>query len=165
MLAEEESAIGVVFEEHYPRLERHLTRILRDPDEARDLASEAFVRLSREVAMGRPPGNPPAWLHRVGANLARSRGRHLTVVGRRQGDVPRTTDPVSPESVAMLSETCRDVARLLSELSTCERAAVSLAASGYSPRDIAVTLGRTPGATRALLCRARAKLRHRMGVV
>ena len=45
-----------------------------------------------------------------------------------------------------------------------DRVAITMAASGFGTRDIADRLGRTELATRALLCRARGRMRHTLGV-
>ena len=67
------------------RLDRPPRRDLRvpgpnhaGPGVAEDLLQEAFLRLTREVRADRTPDNVRAWLYRVGANLAVSRGRRIT---------------------------------------------------------------------------------------
>src|SRR6266516_6126858 len=66
-----------------------LTQRTRDAEVAQDLAQEAFLRLAREIEAGRQPRDTGAWLRRVGANLAASRGRHLQVVDRHAASLPR----------------------------------------------------------------------------
>jgi len=74
--------------------------------------------------------------------------------------VPRPLEPRSPESIVVGGELAAQVEALVGELSTTERRAVLLAADGARGREIAAAVGRTPAATRTLLCRARAKLRE-----
>ena len=162
MLAEEGAAIEVVFAHHYARLERHLTAITRDADDGQELAAEAFERLSKEIAAGRVPRNPGAWLQRVGTNLAWSRGRHLGVVCRRLGEVAIPPDAAAPETLAIMAETWRELARIIEDLRPCERQALALAALGYGSGEIAAALGRTPAAARTMLCRTRTKLRQQL---
>ena len=52
--------------------------LTKDRDVSEDLVQESFLRLVKELN-GRSPENVSAWLFRVCANLAVSRGRHLTV--------------------------------------------------------------------------------------
>ena len=152
--------IEAVFLEHRAALVRHLRLITRDAEVAQDLAQEAFLRLAREIEAGRTPDDAGAWLHRVGMNLATSRGRHLQVVDRRAGDLARPAEPPSPEDAAAGGELTRAVAQALAQLSGAERHALVLAAYGFDGGEIAVSIARTPGATRTLLCRARAKIRE-----
>lgn len=165
MLEAVERVIEAAYTEHRAALERHLTVVCRDPEAARDLAQEAYIRLVREVEAGRSPRNIGAWLHRVGANLAASRGRHLAVVDRHDFLVARPAEEANPEHVVVEAELAADVARVLGELSRRERHALVLAAYGYGNAEIATSIGKTPGATRTMLCRARSKIRDRMQVM
>lgn len=149
---------------HHAALVRRLALLTRHQDVAEDLAQEAFYRLAREVDAGRVPDDPGAWLHRVGVNLVASRGRHLTVVDRRAGDLPMPDAPPSPEAVVVATERSGAVRAALAELSPADRDALLLAAHGYRGHEIADSIGRTEGATRTLLCRARNKLRLRLEV-
>jgi RNA polymerase sigma-70 factor (ECF subfamily) len=144
---------------HRDGLVRHLTQVSRDPGVAEELAQEAFLRLAHEVEAGRAPDDTAAWLHRVGKNLATSRGRHLQVADRRAGELPRPADPPSPDEVVAGGELTVAVAAAIERLSGTERHALLLAAHGFGGPEIASSIQRTPGATRTLLCRARAKIR------
>lgn len=147
---------------HLAPLQRRLTASTRDPHVAEDLAQEAFLRLFVEVLAGRIPDEPGAWLHRVGQNLAASRGRHLSVVARRDSELARPSEPPTPETIVIEAEDGRMLHEALDELSFTDRRALVLAAHGYRGQEIARALGRTDAATRTLLCRARSKVRDRM---
>jgi RNA polymerase sigma factor (sigma-70 family) len=155
-------SVEAAYLEHHAALARHLTVITRDPDVAQDLAHEAFLRLSRVLEAGVRVEDAGAWLHRVAINLATSRGRHLQVVDRRSAELPRPVDTADPGEIVIHEELARAVGAVLGELSRSEQAALLLAAQGYRGPEIAESIGRTPGATRTLLCRARVKIRHRM---
>jgi DNA-directed RNA polymerase specialized sigma24 family protein len=53
-----------------------------------------------------------------------------------------------------------DLERLLVHLAPDARVGLLLAAHGFSGAEVAATIGRTDGATRTLLCRARLQLRQ-----
>jgi RNA polymerase sigma-70 factor (ECF subfamily) len=163
-MRESHAIIEAAWAAHRAPLVRRLTALTRDADVAEDLAQEAFLRLTREVEAGRIPDDAAAWLHRVAANLAASRGRHLTVVDRRAGELVRPDAPPTPESMALQGETAAALRDALAGLSPTDRDALLLAAHGYRGHEIATSLGRTPGATRTLLCRARGKIRGRLQV-
>lgn len=152
--------VEAAYTEHRGALVRHLTQVTRDTEVAQDLAQDAFLRLAREIEAGRTPDDTAAWLHRVGMNLATSRGRHLQVVDRRSGSLPRPAEAPNPEDVAANGELTLAVTQALADLSGTERHALILAAYGFDGAEIATSIDRTPGATRTLLCRARAKIRE-----
>ena len=147
---------------HLGALQRRLTVTTRDPSVAEDLAQEAFLRMVTEVRAGRIPDEPGAWLQRVGHNLAMSRGRHLSVVARRESELARPDEPKSPERQVVDAEDGRQLHRALETLNATDRQALVLAAHGVRGPEIARSIGRTEGATRTLICRARSKLRVSM---
>ena len=162
MRATTNGVLEQVYLTHGQHLVHHLAFVTRDRELAEDLAHDAFVRLAREIEAGRSPDNPRAWLHRVGRNLATSRARHTQVELRRDAELRPSAQPPDPEAIAVEHELTDAVRTAMTDLSLVERRAVLLAAHGVSGSEIAATLERTPGATRTLLCRARAKIRERM---
>ena len=157
-----QACVEAAFIEHRAGLVRYLTWLTRDAEQAEDLAQEAFLRLAREIEAGRTPLRIDAWLRRVAKNLATSQARRAQVAIRHEAALPRPIDVRTPESIVVAGELADDVGALVGELSASERHAVLLAAWGAHGIDIALAVGRTPAATRTLLCRARAKLRDGM---
>ncbi len=154
-----EAIVGSAYAAHRAPLQRYLGALTRDPAVAEDLTQDAFERLTREVRAGRAPADIGGWLHRVGHNLAMSRGRRLSVADRHRSDlVARGTIP-APESLTEAEEDRRAVYAALENLAIVDRRALILASQGYRGDEIARSIGRSDGATRTLLCRARAKAR------
>lgn len=155
--------VTAAFDAHRDELFTFLVRSVRDGAEAEDLLQETFLRLSREVRAGRPPDQLRAWLYRVAGNLATSGFRRRAVVRRwldRFGSADREPEHVeSPEARIMNRERSDEIERALALIGTDARAALLLASQGFSGREIARALGRSETATRALMCRARVKLR------
>ncbi len=147
---------------HGPALVRFLRSLTRNETVAEDLAQEAFLRLAREVAAGRTPDCPAAWLFRVGRNLATSRGRRVTVAARHAGTLPLPAGVEAPDTIAIREEQARAVRAAMAGLPDDHREALLLAAEGYRGPEIAARLHRTPLATRALLCRVRGRLRGQL---
>jgi len=164
MHADPESCVEAAFREHRQGLIRYLTWLTHDAEAAQDLAQEAFLRLARELEAGRSPDRVDAWLRRVSSNLATSQARRTQVARRHEAALAPRVDPRSPESIVVGGELAAQVDVLVGALSAPERHAVLLAAHGASGTDIASAVGRTPAATRTLLCRARAKLRQGMNL-
>lgn len=137
---------------HYPGLVRRLTVVVADPDAARDLAQEAYLRAYR--AWDRfDGGDARAWLHTIGLRLAfneRDRRRRFgALFGRRTESEPW----VSPHD-PVLGEALRGLRR--------EHRAVLLlnAVDGYTQDEIARQLGIAPGTVASWLARAKAHMRE-----
>ncbi len=154
-----ESLIVDAFERHQGELNGFALQLTRNPDVAADLVQEAFLRLVREVKAGRSPDNVRPWLYRVVANLAASRGRRATVAARWQARQTRPDTAEAPERGFLEKEFSIEVKSLLQHVSNDERTALVLSAHGFAGTEIAAVLGRSHLGTRALLCRARARLR------
>lgn len=147
---------------HAGALLRRLTATTRDPSAAEDLTQEAFMRLVIEVRARRIPDNIGAWLHRVGQNLAMSRGRRIAVADRRNGEIALPGSAPSPETLIVEAERDSRLHDALAVLGATDQRALILAANGYRGPEIARSIGRTDAATRTLLCRARTKIRGLM---
>ncbi len=137
-----------------------LVPMTRDHEVAEDVLQDAFIRLIREARAGRMPDNVRAWLYRVAANLAISRGRRVATWLR---IVPRLLDrdePPRPEAEFLQHERDAELHAALGRLRPDGRAALLLAAQGFNGHEIATLIGRSEPATRTLLYRSRIELRH-----
>jgi RNA polymerase sigma-70 factor (ECF subfamily) len=155
--------ISDIYDEHQRELFTFALRTCRDRDAAEDLLQESFVRLIVEADAGRMPMNPRAWLYRVIANLAISRGRRATVAQRQLGALVVSETGEGPEAELIDRERRSDLEAVLGELGVDARTALVMAANGFNGLEIAEAIGRTGNATRTLMCRARLQLRERLG--
>ncbi len=137
--------------------------VTRDEAAAEDIAQEAFLRLVREANAGRYPANARAWLYRVAVNLARTRARRRFVADRWRAFFASKETVGSPEDDVLRRERRAELDAALAALPTEARMAFLLATDGHSGEEVAAILGRTEGATRTLLWRARRELRQRIG--
>ncbi|HSG48485.1 MAG TPA: sigma-70 family RNA polymerase sigma factor [Longimicrobiales bacterium] len=142
----------------FPDLVRFLHRKVWDPDRARDLAQEAFVR-----ALQSPPDQPRAWLFRVAGNLARDeartvvrRKRHLALLkGEAQVRQEGAPGPAEALEAADRGERVRTALEALTER---DREALLLKEAGLSYAEIARETGLAVGAVGTTLARARKRL-------
>lgn len=109
--------------------------LLRDAQEAQDVAQDAFVRVWENSPSYRPQGSPMAWLLTIARNLARTRlrqsGRQVGLDEEAWNAIPALTPEVSPEDRLVLQGA-------LAELSGEERQIVLLhAVTGLKHREIA----------------------------
>lgn len=154
--------VSNAFHEHSAAVRGIALRSTRDPEVAADVTQEAFLRLLGEAQAGRFPDNVGGWLYRTSANLVISRARRAAVARRLAPRLLRSDTPAEPDGVAIGREGHHELQRALRTLSPAERVALMLTANGATGAEIADQLGRSPGATRTLLCRARVHLRAAM---
>jgi len=161
-----DAAVVAAWTAHHGEVFAFLVRTTRSPDVAEDLLQEAFLRLTTEVQAGRAPDNVRAWLYRVGANLAVSRGRRISAAFRGIVRFRSTTGPstttMTPEAAYLGSEGRADLLAALEDLGPDARAALLLSSEGFSGAEIAAAIGRSEAATRTLLCRTRGRVRSRL---
>jgi RNA polymerase sigma factor (sigma-70 family) len=157
-----ERIVGTAYVAHSAALLRYLTALTRDAEAAEDLTHDAFERLTSQVRAGRAPDDAGGWLHRVGHNLAMSRGRRISVADRRRSELLDRNVAPSPETIAVADEDQAAVCAVLDALGPVDRQALILASHGYRGAEIASAIGRSDVATRTLMCRARARVRALM---
>ena len=136
--------------------------ITRSGTAAEDLVQETFLRLVREVEAGRAPDNVRAWLYRVCANLAASRGRRATVATRYLPFLATHDVGETPEARHLRLELGAELSAALTALSPDERTGLLLSAGGFRGPEIAEMIGRSHAATRTMLSRARVKVQARL---
>ena len=156
--------LGELFDAHHARLYRLARRLSSEPEEARDLVQEAFLRAARSP--GRLPAGAAAaeaWLVRVLVNLCKDRRRRLAVRSRSAPLLkPSEAADGSPESAAVARAT---VQAGLARLSPRRRAVVVLhELEGADVADVARLLGVSRVTVRWHLAAARRDLREFLGV-
>ena len=151
--------IAAAFHDHSAAIHGTALRSTLDPELAADVTQEAFLRLVVEAQAGRCPENIGAWLYRTSANLIVSRARRAVVARRLAPRLVRTDGPAQPDAIAVLREEHHELQVALATLPVAARVALLMAAHGATGEEIARHLGRSHGATRTLLSRARGRLR------
>jgi RNA polymerase sigma-70 factor (ECF subfamily) len=150
---------------HKATLERYVRTLVRDPDEAADVCQEVAVRLLLAARAGSLPETPGAWMNRVAHNLVVSSARRRQTAARSADRLVERGSQPSTEETIIGRERDLVVMAALGAARDDDREAMLLAASGFRTAEIAARLGRTELATRALLCRARGRMRQRLELV
>jgi RNA polymerase sigma-70 factor (ECF subfamily) len=154
--------LGALFDAHQARLFALAMRMSRDPEEARDLLQETFLRAAR-----RPASIPAkdraaeAWLVQVLVNLCRDRWRRLKV-RREAGPAPRWSvdAPHDPEAMEQARESVREA---LETLKPRTRAIVVMhEIEGLSRKEIAQQMSMTEVTVRWHLSTGRSRLRSQL---
>ncbi len=150
---------ATIYREVWDDLVRFLDRKVWDPERARDLAQETFVRALQAEPV---PDDPRAWLFTVAGNLARDEAR--MAIRRRQKlklirvDAEDSKLVSGPDEELEASERRMRVRQALESLRERDRDALLLCDAGLSYTEIAEATGLSPGAVGTTLSRARRKL-------
>jgi RNA polymerase sigma factor (sigma-70 family) len=125
-------------------------------DDPEDIAQEAFARLLTAGGRPRPDTDPTPYLRAIVCNLTRNRHRHLRVV---RAKTPAAVDEPSTEHAAIVREDQAEVIAALAALPVRRREAIVLRYwLDLSEREIAQTMGVSPGTVKSLVSRGMAAL-------
>ncbi len=147
---------AAVYSATFEDLVRFLYRKVWDPDRARDLAQEVFVR-----GLNENPDNPRAWVFTVASNLARDEARTAIRRRRHLALIKSETNPharENPEEDLERREQVSAVRRALDQLSERDRDVLLLWDAGLDYGSIAAETGLSPKAVGTTLARARRRL-------
>lgn len=150
----------MVFEELGSRLQGMMLAATRDADVAAEVTQEAFLRLFREAQADRYPDKPSAWLYRTALNLVISRRRRAKVAQRLAPCLVRPDETPLLEGTVLERERWQAIDQALLRLSHTERRSLVMAGQGMTGVEIAARIGKSHGATRILIVRARRRLRR-----
>ena len=164
--AGDDSAFTTLVTRYQPAVFRWALVFARDPDEAEDVAQEAFVRAHRQLSQYRSDGSLEAWLYaitrRVAYQTLRTRKRRSRLALSPGARPPRevyTTDPggrVDRERAAAV------IREMFSELPPRQREIFDLIdLQGLTPAEVAERTGMKPVSVRANLFKARSTIRAR----
>jgi RNA polymerase sigma-70 factor (ECF subfamily) len=157
-------ALATLCERHAPRVERLASRLLSDPEDARDAAQEALAKLCVRLRQFRGESQFSTWLHRLVVNTCRDVSDRQRV--RRCEpllDDDRVSVDADPAREAALSELRHELAAKLASLSHEQASVVVLKdALGFSFAEISARSGMPVGTAKCYAHRARAGLRARL---
>ncbi len=142
-----------LFDAVYPSLFRYCNRLTGDPDQAEDLAQEAFFRLLDRGAKGTEAGLR-SWLFMVATNLVRDRSRTRETRRRILAGFPPPEPAPGPDQDLARAEAVRRVREALEVLSPRDREMLLLRQEGFSYREIAEIGGVSHRSVGTILARA-----------
>ena len=172
--AGDEQACVDLVNEHQRMVYQLGLHLLGDPEEARDLSQEVFLRVFRTIGRFRGHSALRTWIYRIVINQARNRQRwwkrrhrseqvsldeHLEQFGDASSPVERRT----PDRVFGQKELASQIWRALENLPFEQRTAIILREiDGMSYDEIAFSLGVAVGTVKSRLTRAREALRAQL---
>ncbi len=143
-------------------------RVLRDPQEAEDVAQEAFIQAYRALPTFRGDGAFGAWLGRIATRMAYAKLKRPTELQadptREDGWLVDPADGIDPQHVMLDGERRAEVQRAISTLPEHQRRIVEMRFyGGMSLEEISSATGAPIGTVKSRLHRALAALRGRLG--
>jgi RNA polymerase sigma-70 factor, ECF subfamily len=158
---------------HKDRIVSYVSRMLRDPVEAQDVAQEAFVRAWESLPSFRGASSFQTWLYRIASNLAIDSARARKRRGDRSVPLDETLEPAEgdlekqlpdehagPEDIAVGEDVQRVVREAIAELSPRLRSVIVLYdLQGMSYQEISQILGCPLGTVKSRLFNARGQLK------
>jgi RNA polymerase sigma-70 factor, ECF subfamily len=175
----EKRAFELLVVKYQRKLERLLSRVIRDPAEIEDVAQEAFIKAYRALPNFRGDSAFYTWLYRIGINTAKN---YLIALGRRaptstefdseeaEGfeDAAGLRDINTPESELASKQIAQTVNDAIAALPEELRTAITLRElDGLSYEEIAQIMNCPIGTVRSRIFRAREavaeKLRPQLG--
>jgi RNA polymerase sigma-70 factor, ECF subfamily len=153
---------------HANTLFRVAHSLLRNRAEAEDAVQDTFVRVLQHTRALAEVQDMRPWLIRITWNLALDRRRRVRRVPTDQADELFLQSLVTRETPADQAlggaEQARLVLAAIDRLPAAERQALLLSAvEELSTAEVAVVMGKSESAVRALVHRARTRLRERLG--
>jgi len=142
-----------LFDAVYPSLFRYCNRLTGDPDQAADLAQEAFFRLLDRGAEGTEAGLR-SWLFMVATNLVRDRSRTRETRRRILAGIPPPESLPGPDEELARAEEIHRVRKALKVLSKRDREMLLLRQEGFSYKEIAEVSGVSHRSVGTILARA-----------
>lgn len=158
-------AFEALFRTHWKQVCGLLYRLVGDPDEAEDLALEAFWRLYRSFDLGAPHQNPGGWLYRaatfLGYNALRARSRRIRYEEEAGIQVLESSAEGNPAHEAERRLEGEQVRRVLARLKPRTAQILVMRHSGMSYNEISDALGVRLGSVGTLLARAEKEFENR----
>ena len=157
---QDRDAFAILVGRHLEAIHAFNYRLLRNAEDAADLAQEAFLRVWSRAGTYRPGRvKVTTWLHRIARNLCIDLHRRRKDSEQLDGSAPDESSP-APDQAPAEQRLAAALARELAALPERQRTALMLChRQGMSNRDAAVVLGVSVDALESLLARGRRTLR------
>lgn len=155
-------SLAAYYERSYRYLHRQAQSMLGSADAAHDVVQEAFAVTAERIRDGVEINHLGGWLRTVIRNQCTHLHRAPAVLPLHEDLDLAGAD--GPAEIVSVRNRCRDVYRVLAEMSPGQRSAFLLAElQGLNYHEIAASMGRSHNSVRQLLARARRQVRETVG--
>jgi RNA polymerase sigma-70 factor, ECF subfamily len=161
VIAGDRLAGRALYDTHAPRVYSLAYRLSGDPEKAREVTQDTFIRAFSRLSQFRGDAAFGTWLHRIVVSVVSNSRRTDGRFGREVAlDEARSVEVTVPEADPDLKE-C--IARALDRLSEAYRTTLIMHdIEGYTHAEIAGILGVPEGTSKSRLSAARAQLRQEL---
>ena len=157
-------AFGALYDRHFHQIYRFVYSRVREQTAAEDVTSEVFVKALRGIGRYQDTGRPfTAWLYQIAVNAVADRYRSARPVDDLDDARGAATPGPALEEVAAQREELRRIWHVVEGLPRQQRTALVLKfQEDLKIEDIAVAMGKSPGAVKLLIHRGVTTVRQRM---
>ena len=161
----DQAAFGELYDRHFLQIYRFVYSRVRDQTVAEDVTSEVFMKALRSIGRYQDTGRPfSAWLYQISVNAVHDRYR----AARTFEDIDEQRDLAAAgpglEDLAAQRDELRRIWAVVETLPKQQRMAMVLKfQEDMKIEDIAVVMGKTPGAVKLLIHRGVSKVRDSVG--
>ncbi|MDD2407259.1 MAG: RNA polymerase sigma factor RpoE [Tepidiphilus sp.] len=171
----DQNAFGLLVSKYQRKVQRLLSRLVRDPAEVEDLTQETFIKAYRALDSFRGDSAFYTWLYRIAINTAKnhlmasnrrpsaSATVHQTEEGEQWDELDLLSDSETPENLLLTQEIAQTVEETIQSLPEELRTAITLRElEGLSYEEIAQVMGCPIGTVRSRIFRAREAIAQRL---
>jgi RNA polymerase sigma-70 factor (ECF subfamily) len=151
----------LLYQRFAPKMYAVCLRYANNPDDARDLLQEGFIKVYRNLDKFRKEGSFEGWVRRVFVNTAIEHYRRKVNMNSISEREERTAEEGAFNALDHLAE--KDIIQLVQELSPGYRTVFNMyVIEGYSHKEIGEMLGISEGTSKSQLARAKGILQKRV---
>ena len=153
---------GALYDRHFQQIYRFVYSRVREQTAAEDVTSEVFIKALKAMPRYQETGRPfAAWLYQIAVNAIADRYRTLRPSHPLEDFHDLSVGGPAIEEQAAQRDEIRRIWRIVEDLPLQQRTALVLKfQEDMKIEDIAVAMGKTPGAVKLLIHRGVSRLRE-----
>jgi len=158
---------GALYDRHFQQIYRFVYSRVREQTAAEDVTSEVFIKALKAMPRYQDTGRPfAAWLYQIAVNAIADRYRTLRPSQPLEDFHDLSVGGPAIDEQAAQSDEIRRIWSIVEELPSQQRTALVLKfQEDMKIEDIAVAMGKTPGAVKLLIHRGVSRLREESGAL
>src|SRR5439155_2865620 len=158
---------GALYDRHFQQIYRFIYSRVREQTAAEDVTSEVFMKALKAMPRYQDTGRPfAAWLYQIAVNAIADRCRTLRPAQPLEDFHDLSVAGPAIEEQAAQRDEVRRIWAIVEELPSQQRTALVLKfQEDMKMEDIALAMGKTPGAVKLLIHRGVSRLRDEAGVL
>jgi RNA polymerase sigma-70 factor, ECF subfamily len=158
---------GALYDRHFQQIYRFVYSRVREQTAAEDVTSEVFMKALKAMPRYQDTGRPfAAWLYQIAVNAIADRYRTLRPAQPLEDFHDLSVAGPAIEEQAAQRDEVRRIWAIVEELPSQQRTALVLKfQEDMKIEDIAIAMGKTPGAVKLLIHRGVSRLRDEAGAL